>query len=202
MNTKHDELPGILNEISDLEDNAVKEKTGVLKTVKYSLLVIAGAIYYICDGFNAGVSLSSILIAPAPLVLGVGIFFSLLAVSVFLGFSEREIARNLGVEKENAAELVDLCLSDLQIMKKITDKLNEKLDGIATTQVNFDIYTQYLQVLEQAAVVIDEKRTRIQESLNQPKIKIAKAVTAGVVGALFFSTGFFAGQSVATIITD
>jgi hypothetical protein len=180
-----------------------KKPSGWLNKLKYWLLAIAGIIFFGCEGFDGITAMLEVFTLTPIAILATGCFFSLLAIIVFCAFDLVEIAKNLGIKNKNAPQLLDIYLREIKLIDKIREQilsdflLREDM-LVETLRENLDL----VRMLQAKHKALDTARTTIQELGSRPALQAAKSITAAVAGVIFFSGGFFVGQTVALKIAE
>ncbi|ASQ44839.1 coiled-coil domain-containing protein [Legionella clemsonensis] len=169
-----------------------------LSRAKYLLLAIAGTLYFGCEGFDGVTAIMGIFSSvPTIAIFAVGTLFSVLSIIVFYSFDLVEISKNLGVKKGDAPKLLDVLLDEFQQIKAIRYELSKPGNK---TQLQLEEDKKLAEMLLKRHQALNESRNKLKEALNNPYLKIARMATAAVAGIIFFSGGFFAGQTVALAI--
>lgn len=181
--------------------NSVKDKKKAdwLNRLKFILLVIAGTIFFGCEGFDGVTALFGIFNLPTVGIYVAGMAFSILSILVFYAFDLMEISHNLGVNFKSTPKLVDLYTQELESIKLLRIKLNLEFSDKATAQ-DIEEYLQLMSALKARRDEILRNVEVLKKSLNNPALITIKKVTALLTGLIFFSGGFFAGKTVALAI--
>lgn len=172
-----------------------KEPAGWGSKVKFVLLLIAGTIFFGCEGYD-GISgiLSVFSMSPLVMVL-ISFLFSGLSITVFYSFDLFELAQNLGIELKSAPKIIDCYLQQIEEIKAILKVIDDCY--IRKSEEELGFYLQILADLTMRFSELQETQNRVKKSLDRPALKIARAVGTFITGLLFFSNGFLAGQTVA-----
>ncbi len=181
---------------STKEKNSDKKKS---KIVPYTIIVIAGILLAACEGFDGMTSLISILHLPALVILLAGLAFSLLSIIVFYGYELQQVAQNLGIEPKLAPELLDIYLAQLNEIKTIRRRLSVRY-LVAQNESQLDETLKIIHLLCTSLIQIQQAAEVFNTTLNSRKIIWIKAAVTCIAGLLFFSSGFFAGNSVALFL--
>ncbi|KTD64746.1 coiled-coil domain-containing protein [Legionella spiritensis] len=179
---------------------AKKHKSGSwANKIKLLGLAIAGIVYFGCEGFDGVTALLGIFNLPALTIFLVGIGFSLLSIVVFCAFDLVEISHNLGVDFKSSRKIIDIYLEEIKSLKAIRRTIR---DNYSNSQSDAEItqYLELIEILQKKHEMLNEARQQLQKSLNKPWLKAGKIATAGIAGIIFFSGGFFAGQTVALAV--
>ncbi|MDX1837772.1 hypothetical protein DIZ81_09315 [Legionella taurinensis] len=184
-----------------LEAKGIKEKKKAnwLNRLKFILLMIAGTIFFGCEGFDGVTALFGIFNLPTVAIYIAGMAFSILSILVFYAFDLMEISHNLGVSLKSTPKLVDLYTKELESIKLLRIKLNLEFSDKATAE-ELEEYLQLMKVLKARRDEILRDVEVLKKSLNNPALKAIKYATALLTGVIFFSGGFFAGKTVALAI--
>ena len=166
---------------------------------KFYLIAVSGTLVAACEGFDGISTLLSVLPLPSIASLLVGLTCSALSVMVFYGFNLVQVSKNLGIKLTDAANLLDLYVAQMKAIQSIHQQISAyKLAKLTTEEL--EELVQIIQILEQSLGSLTTASTKFSEALNSPKMQVMKAIFSGVSGVLFFGSGFFAGQTVATSI--
>lgn len=165
---------------------------------KYGLLALAGSVYFFCEGFDSITAFMEIFSSIPTFVFFItGTVFSVLSMILFYGFDLAQISKNLGIKSSETPQLVDVLLEQFKEIKAIRARINQ-VAGKTREQLAADLELAVL--LYQRHLDLKEARDKLNLALNNPYLKAGKYITAGVVGLIFFSGGFFAGQTMALAI--
>ncbi|GGI84342.1 hypothetical protein [Legionella impletisoli] len=163
-------------------------------------LAIAGTLLAICEGFDGVASLFGLLPAISPLFLiGAGVVFSILSVAVFYGFDLAGISDNLGVKFKQTPKLLDVLLEQTAEIKKLRKYIDSHFHKAKTAE-ELDEMRMMIRMLRGRYEALQGAREEYQRSLNNPVINTTKSVVGVLTGVLFFSGGFFTGQSLGIAI--
>ncbi|MDP1603622.1 MAG: hypothetical protein Q8M03_10195 [Legionella sp.] len=177
-----------------------KKRAGWLARTKFVLLTIAGIIYCACEGFDGITAILSITTLPPMFVFFGGLIFSVLSIVVFLAFDLVEISKNLGVNIKNTSKVVDVYLQEIELIKRLRKNIDNNYSHEDIETLNSDI--KLIKMLIERYESLDEARQSLKKAHERPYLKIAKLLTAGISGILFFSAGYFAGQTVALAVAS
>lgn len=178
-----------------------KPKTPWYKKALFGLLLISGISVAVCEGYDAvGSILGMFSAVPAIVIMATGLAFSVLSVSVFLGFDLLETAKNLDVPLNQARALLDVYLEQAAMIKTIRKTISENLllhkykdDDLAALQ-------ELSKLLKNQHKKLTEAGEQYQTSLDNPFLRGLKFMTAGATGLLYFGGGFFSGQAMAIAV--
>ena len=187
-------------QISLLEEWLQEEKekspvAGWQEKAKYVVLMLAGTLYFGCEGFDGATAMLGIFSLPASLLLAGGLIFSLISVLVFYSFDLVEIASNLGVQTREAPALIDLCIKEAKLLKKARDKIT--FNYYDATIEELQEYQALLPVITQRYEALMTVQKKLLAALDNDMLKIVSSAVSITAGILFFAGGFFSGQTVA-----
>ncbi|KTC76887.1 hypothetical protein [Legionella brunensis] len=175
-----------------------KKSGGWSAKAKFALLAIAGTIYFGCEGFDGITAIMGIFSSvPTIAIFAAGTLFSILSIVVFYSFDLVEISKNLEVRSADAPKLLDVLLDEFKQIKALRLELS-KTAGKTPQQLAEDL--AIAELLLKRHQDLNESRIKLLQALDNPYLKVAKTATAGIAGIIFFSGGFFAGQTVALAI--
>lgn len=183
---------------ADEKKNQQDKKTaGWLNRLLYALLAIAGTLFAICGGFD-GVSSLLFLFTGVPywLIFVVGFAFSAFSVAVFYGFDLVTISTNLDVEFTHARHLLDVLVEQAERIQQLRKQINRRYKRAKNSAE-----LQKLQAILSMLIIryddLDEARKAYTIELNKSYLNVLKLAVGTIAGVLFFSYGFFSGQSMA-----
>ncbi|MBA2709151.1 MAG: hypothetical protein H0U57_00960 [Tatlockia sp.] len=189
-------LPGYLKKQKIEEE---KSWFARFKNSLYPLLIIAGTFAFACDGFAGITSIVSILPLSAPVLFLVGIVFALISVLAFNAFNLTEIAKNLEINKKEARQLVDYYLKEVKRINEIRKLINK--DYIKRkNQEELDNDLQIIELLIARYNALAKGREALTKRSENSKLIVSKYLVASLIGIIFFSAGFFAGEALATAV--
>ncbi|KTD70881.1 coiled-coil protein [Legionella tucsonensis] len=184
-----------------LNPGQIKEETpkgGMTAKAKYALLALAGTVYFGCEGFDGITAILGVFSSIPTIALFVaGTLFSVLSMVVFYSFDLVEISKNLGIKSTDTKKLLDVLLDEVKQIQAIRMRL-AKTSKKTKEELEEDL--QIATMLLQRYKDLEQIRNDLTSASNNPYLQAAKYITAGVAGILFFSGGFFAGQTVALAI--
>ncbi len=162
--------------------------------LKYILLGLAGTIYAICDGFD-GLTSILFLLPGVPLwsIFVMGIAFSTLSVAVFFGFDLVDISTNLDVKLSHSRHLLDVLVEQTETITQIRKQIKhlyKMADQDELTELHDLVNMLMLRFGE-----LDDARKIYTDELDKTYLKGLKLTVAAISGILYFSYGFFSGQS-------
>ncbi|AWN75560.1 DUF1206 domain-containing protein [Legionella anisa] len=173
-------------------------KGGMSAKTKYALLALAGTVYFGCEGFDGITAFMGIFSSIPTIALFVaGTLFSVLSMVVFYSFDLVEVSKNLGIKSTDTKKLVDVLLDEVKQIQAVRMRLAKT---VQKTKEEYEEDLQIAKMLLQRYKDLEQIRTDLTSAANNPYLQAAKYVTAAVAGILFFSGGFFAGQTVALAI--
>lgn len=195
----------LLNDLNaSLNPNVNKKeksgKGGKAAKAKLALLALAGTIYFGCEGFDGVTSVMGVFSSvPTIAFFTAGTLFSILSIVVFFSFDLVEISKNLGVKPSEAPKLLDVLLDEFKQIKLLRARLSKSANkSLSELEEDLAIAKMLLKRHED----LDKARTQLKLALENPYLKAGKMITAAVAGVIFFSGGFFAGQTVALAISS
>lgn len=191
-------LKDLNNSLNPSAPQKKSKKSGWSGKGKYALLAIAGTIYFGCEGFDGVTAIMGIFSSiPTAALFAVGTLFSVLSIIVFYSFDLVEISKNLGVKSSDAPKLLDVLLEQFKQIKTMRARLSKAANKTQEELENDLAMARMLLLMHQE---LNEARMKIKLALDNPYLKVGKMITAAVAGIIFFSAGFFAGQTVALAI--
>ncbi|KTD12586.1 hypothetical protein [Legionella hackeliae] len=162
---------------------------------KYAFLAIAGTIYFGCEGFDGVTAVLAVFSSvPTMVIFAAGAFFSVLSIFVFYSFDLAAISKNLGVKKKDTSQLLDALFTESKQIQAMREELR---NSVVTTQEELEENKALAIVLLKRYQALEETRKQLKLALDNPYLIAAKKGTAFVVGLIFLSGGYFAGQTVA-----
>ncbi|MGQ3888328.1 hypothetical protein ACQUW5_04750 [Legionella sp. CNM-1927-20] len=185
--------------LSNTKKSKSNKNTSWTAKAKFILLAIAGTIFFGCEGFDGVNAILGATSLPAMASFAIGIVFSLLSIAVFYAFDLLEVSKNLGVDFKSAPKLIDNYLKKVQYIKSIRANLRNNIQYKKTCD-EIDADLQLIQLLIQLYNELDNERKALTQALERPALKATKVAAAIITGIIFFSGGFFAGQTVALAI--
>lgn len=191
-------LKDFLNTLPPLSAPAAEKKKGLFSRFKFLLLALSGTIYFGCEGFDGITAILSITSLPPMAVFGAGVMFFMLSIAVFHTFGLVDIANDLGVEFRHAPKIVNLYHNELQLLKSLRKQMDQGIGKKKLPEIEHEL--ALAQLLQQRYQTVDRVSLALNKALNSPKLKIAKVITTAVAGVIFFSGGFFAGQTVSIAV--
>ncbi|WP_131782579.1 hypothetical protein [Legionella gresilensis] len=192
-------LEDLNKELNKTKEEKASKKTPWTAKAKFILLAIAGTIFCGCEGFDGVSAVLGATSLPSIAIFAIGLVFSLLSIAVFYAFDLLEVSKNLGVNLKSAPKLIDDYLKKVQYIKSISANLrNNILHRKTLDDISSDI--QLIQLLIQLYNELDKERDALTMALKRPALQAAKVIASIITGIIFFSGGFFAGQTVALAI--
>ena len=178
--------------------NSDQKSGGWSAKAKFALLAIAGTIYFGCEGYDGITAIIGVFSSvPTIALFAAGSLFSILSIVVFYSFDLVEISKNLEVKSADTPKLLDVLIEEFKQIKAL------RLEISKTADKNSKQLAEHLaiaELLHKRHEDLNASRMKLMEALDNPYLKLAKTVTAGIAGVIFFSGGFFAGQTVALAI--
>lgn len=179
---------------------ATKPKPSWKAKLTFGLLVIAGTIYFACEGFDGVSALMGVFAVPPLPVFLVGVAFSALSILIFYGLELFSISNSLGIQFKSAPKIIDLYLRELRLMKGIRKKLAETFFSHDRKRLEEDLLI--INLLRQRLNGLHDAKEELGKTSRHWLLRAAKMLTATLPGLIFFSAGFFAGQTVAIAIAS
>ena len=173
-----------------------------LKKAQYTFLAIAGTLLAICEGFDGIASiLTSFAAVPAVCIFAAGLIFSALSVGIFYGFELYGISQQVGVGLGKTGQLLDVFLEQVEQIKKIRKIIDGRFahESIKDSAERAELRNM-INMLIKRYEALDIERRRYFEKLKNPFLQLARLITAGLTSLIFFSGGFFAGQTLALTV--
>ncbi|MFW2570996.1 hypothetical protein [Legionella sp. 29fVS95] len=196
-------LNDLHNTLFTQQEQHKKKSDNRSKKFTYWLLAIAGIIFFGCEGFDGITAMLEVFTLTPAVILATGVVFALLAITVFCAFDLVEIGKNLGVKNKSAPQLLDIYLKEVKLITKIREYiLAEHLsrDDMSVEELQENL--SLVKMLQAKQGDLDVARATMQNLGRRPALQTAKSVTAAVAGIIFFSGGFFAGQTVAVKVAE
>lgn len=188
-------LKDLRNALINKEDDAVKDAASWVSKLKFILLLIAGTIFFGCEGFDGITAILSVFpLSPLMMVL-IGFLFSGISIFVFYGFDLFELAQNLGIELKSTPKIIDCYLQQIAEMNAICECIEDYYAWRDNDELK--IYLTVLVNLQQKVNELHETRKKIKHTLDRPLLITARYIATFITGLIFFSNGFLAGQTVA-----
>ncbi|MDI9818953.1 MULTISPECIES: hypothetical protein [unclassified Legionella] len=166
----------------------------------FILLAIAGTVYFGCEGFDGITAmLGTIPSVPSIAVFVVGTVFALLSIIVFYSFDLVEISKNLGVKLSSTSQLLDVYLNKVKQIQEIRKQLSNPTGKSKDVLEEEFLIASMLLAKHEA---LKEVREKLKSALDNKLLKAGKVLTAAIAGIIFFSGGFFAGETVALYVAS
>ena len=191
-------LKDLHNSISKNKNGSKKEPANWYSKAKFIALAVFGTIFFGFEGFDGITALLGVFSVPAIALLAAGLAFSFVSVIVFYAFDLAEISKNLNIKKGKSTQILDVYLDEIKAIEETIRKLNRKYQNKEVEELKEA--QAILSMLKQRHEALDKPRKDLKAAGNRPIIKVAKIITSSLAGIIFFSGGFFAGQTVALFI--
>ena len=191
-------LRDLYEAIPERKPRKEEKKADWVSHLKFVLLAIAGTIFFGCEGFDGIMSILSMTSLPTAAIFAIGLAFSLFSVLVFYACDLVEISKNLDVDLSSASKIVDIYLQEIEIIKDLRKALDACFSKKSREELASDLVL--LEMLQTKYTGLDEARQALKKALDSPWLTFFRHLTASIAGVLFFSGGFFAGQTVAMAI--
>jgi hypothetical protein len=189
---------------SDLRESFVTQelpqKPGLFARIKFWSFVIAGTVLAAYEGFDGIAALLSLVSLPAwagYLLFGI---FVASSVACFYAFDLAQISENMGVSFAESRKLLDVLLTEAQVISFMREYIQEKSNSVTVTVAELNEFSMLMQFMIEQQARLTKKQAIYNDRLNRPSLTIAKQVSAILSGALFFSGGFFLSQAPAEFV--
>lgn len=180
------------------EDEQTKQtKPSWWAKLQFGLLLLAGTIYFACEGFDGIVTLLGAFSVPTMVTLGVGLAFALLSVLVFYASDLMAIAETLKVGIHSGPKLVNLYLQEARLYKKLRKAIEKQFLNLNASTEDCEDYQRILKLINPRRETLYKQLNNLQDKRKSPWRRAVKLVAGLVIGIIFFSAGFFIGQTVA-----
>lgn len=193
-NTLLSDILSSLNVSLPNDKEAESESNSYSSTAFFLLACIAGLIFSFVDGLDGIVSILQWVPLSHFIFLSIVAFFSLLSVTVFLGFDVVEASNNLGFNFKSVKNKLEMITAQKKAVADIILAVEQKL--LTTSAV--DELKELCDLLEATQSInkkLDEQIQSLSIQHNQLfYLNIAKKVAAVLCCILFLSFGFFTGQ--------
>lgn len=191
-------LRDLYEAIPERKPKKPEKKADWVSHLKFVLLAIAGTIFFGCEGFDGIMSILSMTSLPTAAIFAIGLSFSFFSVFVFYACDLVEISKNLDVDLSSASKIVDIYLQEIEVIKDLRKALDAGFSKKSREELASDLVL--LDMLQAKYAGLDEARQSLKKALDNPWLTFFRHFTAAIAGVLFFSGGFFAGQTVAMAI--
>ncbi|WP_051555220.1 hypothetical protein [Legionella fairfieldensis] len=192
-------LVDLRNSLSiQIKDETTGKTTNGFSKLKFILLAIAGTIFCGCEGFDGITAMLGVFSLPVIATFAAGILFSALSIMVFYAFDLVAISNYLGVALKKTPEIVDIYLEQVKEIESLRITYDKRYTTHDCRQLKEDI--ALIRELIRRYNDLDKVRNTLTELKENKSLKVAKYATAAIAGVIFFSGGFFAGQTVALAI--
>jgi len=190
----------------------IKQKSWSSK-VGLLLVVIAGTIVSICNGFDGSITIL-VLFTGIPFwpVFIIGLILSLVLVVLFFGIDLIQLSQYFNVELHHSRQLLDIFVDQAELisrlLKKIeqyTTQLSEDLLNNRPEQTNDlpltgDELNNLLVALTSSQHDLSVVRQMYTDEMQAAYVRAMHVIVASIAGILAFNCGFFAGQSFAIVV--
>ena len=195
----------LLKDLCDSSFNDLDERLEVplvrptlIKKALFIFLAAAGTLVAICQGFDGIASiLSSFTSVSTMAIFATGVVFSVLSAAIFYGFELLEISRHVGVPIAKSGQLLDVFLDQCAQIKALRATINDHYRDEDVTPEQRHWLKKTVEMLSVRYEVMDKARTYYKEAFLNSYLTIARAITAVMTAMLYFSGGYFAGQTLA-----
>lgn len=182
---------------NEAENQSTQAPTESVNYLKFFLLMFAGTVFAICEGYDCVTSMLNLFSGiPSLFVLTVGAAFSLLSIILFYGFDLVEISKNLEVKFSKSSQILDIFIRQTEQIRLIRRLLVSRC-AMSQSLEEWHELQQISQMLIVRYNDLDRVRRVYVDALDDPYLKTLKFTTAVFAGVIFFGSGFFASQSLA-----
>lgn len=163
-------------------------------------LIIAGSMVAICEGFDGVASILGLFATiPTIAIFAAGVVFSLLSLSLFYGFELMEISHRAGVNLRKSRQLLDVFLQQVEQINEIKKIIGRRFTDDLSKDERHEL--RWIAImLKKRYQALDKDREHYLAAINNPGLEIARFITAGMTAILFFSSGYFTGQTLALTV--
>lgn len=174
---------------------SLTQSTPWYKRLLFILLTIAGSLYALSAGFD-GITAFLALFTSIPVwgIVLAGFLFSILSIAVFHGFDLVAIAENLDISLNESRQLLDVIADEINWIKKIKAVIPMH------QQHNPKQSQKIIQALIKCAESLEHDRVQYNNLTENTGLWVLKSIVSGIIGIVFFSGGFFTGQSLALAV--
>jgi hypothetical protein len=187
----------VSNELSALKQSFSETNQPFLKWLMYQFLVVFGGVYAFFASFDG---MSAVLTTLFPfinigLLVAIGLVAAFCGLGVFLARDKMAIAETLEITEEYQLDLINDYLFHLE--RYYESLYQESLKETSDLSILDNI--QYLKILKE---IFEDKSRLNQNIIRQPMSYVQTQLILGIGAILFFSDGFFIGQSLALLISS
>lgn len=165
-------------------------------------LIVAGTIYFGCEGFDGIATMLATFSLPTVIIVVFGLFFAVVSIILFYGFDFGEIKRNLNISENSERSLLDGYLDEITEIIGIRKRINQIYVINEATPDEQDAYHVMVNVLLKRQQILLNAIHTLRDRNDHFYLKLARFLLTSVVGILFFNAGYFAGETVAMLITS
>lgn len=166
----------------------------------FVLVVVTGTLDALFDGFrDINAFLGIFAAVPHLALILIGIAFAFLSAIVFYGFNLAAISSNLGINFKDSPSLIDSLLMQIEQIDLLTKFINKEL-GESKRLEELEELKDLALMLQCRYLALCEEGRKLNEALHNPWLKVTKNTITSVTGILFFTGGFFYGQSLVITI--
>ncbi len=178
-----------------IESSSAVEKpknTPWWKKILFYFLTVAGSLYALSAGFD-GITAFLALFTSIPIwgIVLAGLLCSILSIAVFHGFDLVTVSDNLQISVIESKHLLAVIADEIYWIKQIKQHLQ------VIKKYDLDAYHKTIQALFQCEIALKQDREIYKKTAIDPALQILKYIVACIIGLVFFSGGFFTGQSLA-----
>lgn len=168
----------------------IKAKHSLMRRLALYLFAFLGILKSVAEGFDGILSMMGLLgKISTGIAMGVASIFAGLSIAVYFGFDLIEISKNLGIAPKHTPKMLDAFLEQIKQIKIIRKSIEQHSELTSVEK------KELITMLKSRLAALDPAKTIYQESANKNWLVSIKYFVAITTGCLFFSSGFFAGQS-------
>jgi len=190
----------LLHDLLQTNTTIEQPKISPLRRLLFPLLVIAGTLGAVFEGFDGIMSILEYIDGISIYVkLGIGVACSALALVVFYGFDINSIAETFGITITFARKDLDVLTEQNEAINKLILLTDKQISTSKTAEELHQLHMRIAMLIMYQAQLA-EKKVQYHKLLQHPRVRLLKVIMASCSAVLFFSSGFFAGQAVGAII--
>lgn len=194
-------LEDLSNSFLSSPERNIKKNVSWFAKAQFAFLAAAGTLVAICEGFDGiATLLGSLAVVPTAAIFISGVLFSLLSVGIFYGFDLMEISKLVGVSFKKSSKLLDVFLEQVEEINKLKKIIDDRYADESLDAADRLALKRMLAMLISRHDALDEARQSYLAALNNPGLRLARLATATMTALIFFSGGFFTGQTLALTV--
>ncbi|HAF88132.1 MAG: hypothetical protein CMF38_05305 [Legionellaceae bacterium] len=167
--------------------------------IKFFLIALAGLIFFSCEGFDGITAILSVTSLPLAVTFAVGTLFAILSIGLFCLLDLVDISRALNLSRSDSARVVMIYEQEIWSIKALLSHLQHHILDEDLTAIR--CHQETLKMLKEKHAALAFFRQKLEKTLHNPWLKVAKTTFSIINALIFFSGGFYAGQTVALSIT-